>query len=373
MSVVNQRRAYGLGALALTLATACTDVGDNSAGPGGSDAAGNDATASDDATQPQPDATMPEAAASDDAVAEASEGAVGPEPDATMDASTVDAGVMDSGADSPEDAGGGEAGGPDASVDSSTIDAGVTDTGADSPADTGGGEGGGQEAGAGSIVPCTTAGQTNCIPCDKNASNLCTGTDAVIVQRDIEKGLTSGGKPSADSCYECLALRTCINSTTTHGTECEDLSGNVAGSTTYTKTQACLDTLNCILGNPQAGTAGTSGTAGSLAATTCSNNPPPAGDGTANCFCGTAEPDFNDCSTADKIAAGTTGQGLGIDSPNGVCAAVIVKALGATNNTSNAIFTNDLGDSTNGVGQAFLITNCGGATSEPVACAQCFE
>lgn len=155
----------------------------------------------------------------------------------------------------------------------------------------------------------------------------------------------------------------------------EDLTGAVGGSApaSYTKAQACLDTLNCVLGTPQSGTAGTGGSQGTLAAVACSNFPPPAGDGTANCFCGPAETDFNSCGTADKLNAGTTGQGLGTDSPNGVCDLEIVSALGVTTNTSNATITADLGDATNGVGQAFLITNCGGATSAPVACPQCFQ
>jgi hypothetical protein len=375
MSPVVRGRVPGFGLaalLAIASATACTDVGDDSVGAQGPDATGPDVTASDDGSRgedgdapstpnadaagSQPDATLPEA-----------DGAASSQQDATLDSSTVDTGVK-------AETGAGEAGGRDASMDSSTVDAGVIDTGADVTSDTGAGEAGGQEAGGSSLVPCTTAGQTNCIACDQNASNLCTGTDAVIVQRDIEKGLTTGGKPSAGSCYECLAAQAfCIDSIGSQNNDCEDLSGFVANSTTYTLTQACLDTLNCLLGSPQAGTAGKSGTAGSLAATTCSNDPPPPGDGTANCFCGTAEPDFNNCSLADKLSAGTTGQGLGIDSPNGVCASVIVKALGATNNTSNLTLTNDLGDKTNAVGKAFLILNCGGATSEPVACPQCFE
>ncbi len=375
MNLFNERRASAIGLsaiLALALVTACTDVGDSSAGPGAQDAMGADVTVSDDgsstpsadATEPQQDATQPDAVGA--------EGSVASEPDAPADSTTVDTGVGETGADAGADAAAGEAGGLDATVDSSSLDTGVADTGTESSTDTGVAEAGGQEAGGGTVVPCTTASQTNCIACDQNASHLCTGTDAVIVQRDIEKGFTSGGKPSAGSCYECLAARTCIDSTTTRGSDCEDLNGFVANSTTYTLTQSCLDTLNCTLGNPQAGTPGTGGAPGSLATTTCSNDPPP-GDGTANCFCGTAEPDFNDCSTADKIAAGTTGQGLGTDSPNGVCDAVIVKALGVTNNTSNAIITTDLGDNTNGVGQAFLILNCGGATSDPVACPQCYQ
>ncbi len=134
--------------------------------------------------------------------------------------------------------------------------------------------------------PCTqvvggvlqdSTGNTNCVKCDKSSTaGLCSGTEAVIVTRDTEKGFVSANVPTSASCYECLAARTCIDSTTTHGAECEDLSGSVGGSapSTYTLAQACLDTLNCVLGTPQAGTAGKGGTQGTLASSTCSNDPP---------------------------------------------------------------------------------------------------
>lgn len=222
-------------------------------------------------------------------------------------------------------------------------------------------------------LPCTTAGQTNCVACDQTGTNdagLCNGTEALIVQRDIEKGYVSGGKLTAASCYECLVSRTCIDSKTTTGADCEDItaaSGRPASATDPVTTgqpltigQACLDALNCILGNPQAGTAGAGGTPAKLLAS-CSNDP---GVGPANCFCGPAETDVTDCEAADRISAGTTGEGLGSDSPNGVCASSLLTDLGVPPSTSNTTVVGKLGSACTGPGQAFLSLNCGGANTE---------
>ncbi len=143
------------------------------------------------------------------------------------------------------------------------------------------------------------------------------------------------------------------------------------GSTTYTLTQACLDSLNCLLGNPQSGTAGATGTANSawVAGSDCSN----ASDGPANCFCGSAETDVTDCEAADKVSADTTGEGLGSDSPNGACITLLLAAEGLTTKSSNTLVVGDLGSSTTGPGQAFLELNCGGASNVPLACPTCFQ
>lgn len=222
--------------------------------------------------------------------------------------------------------------------------------------------------------PCATAPGPNFIQCNQNTSGICTGTEAVIVQRDIDKGLAtqSSNVPQAGSCYECLTKTSnqCLDSTVHNFTsfECEDLSGTVGS---LTLTQACLNTLNCIIGSPQAGTPGTGGTAATLALPDCSLN---SSDGVANCYCGSQEPDTNDCSSSpNSFGAGVTTGGAGTASPNGTCAATILTDLGLTTSASNATVITDLGNTANGPGQAFNILECAGTNQGAPACPQCFQ
>ncbi len=222
-------------------------------------------------------------------------------------------------------------------------------------------------------APCATVAGANWVQCDKNANGVCDATQAVIISQDIDHGFatTASNKPSATSCYECLAGRTCIDSTSTTGADCDDLTGFVPGSSTYTLKQACLDSLNCLLGDPQTGTAGTTGTPNPawVAGADCSNF----SDGPANCFCGSAETDVTDCESADKVNAMTPPGTLGSSSPNGVCITTLLAGEGLTTGSSNTLIVGDLGNSTTGPGQAFLQLNCGGASNVPVACPTCFQ
>jgi hypothetical protein len=228
-------------------------------------------------------------------------------------------------------------------------------------------------------VPCTAAGQTNCIPCDQNTNGVCTQTEALIVTRDIEKGLysTTGTtrKLTATSCYECMVTADCIDSTVQGyaGLECDDLTG--------TYLQSCLNTLNCITGSPQSGTPGAAGTANSAATATelaadCSNDQPPTGDGVFNCFCGSAETDTNDCKNASTVAAGVTTGGLGSASPNGACISQIIAGLpsSVTTATGNGTIIQDLSNTAYGSGQAFQILQCAGTNlTGSEACKVCYQ
>jgi hypothetical protein len=226
--------------------------------------------------------------------------------------------------------------------------------------------------------PCATMPGTNFIQCDQNTGGVCTATEAIVITRDIERGFatTASAHPQAGSCYECLVANACIDSTTgtqiTGGKECEDLGTGLVGGTApaaLTLSQACLNVLNCTLGHPQSGTPGLTGTASPTPdATTCANAPPVSGgDGTNNCFCGTAETSSSTCQSAPPISPATIG------SPNGACDTDILNGLGVPATTSNLTILNDLGTNANGPGQAFLLDNCAGATSNPVTCPQCFN
>jgi hypothetical protein len=128
-----------------------------------------------------------------------------------------------------------------------------------------------EAATTGSLVPCTTAGQTNCVKCQGNASGLCSPTEAQIVQHDIAKGLaTAAGPDRAASCYACMVANSCVDDTmfTDTGHECED---PISGTTTAAE---CSATLSCIL---QSSCASAGSVAmcycGTLSSATCKNNP----------------------------------------------------------------------------------------------------
>jgi hypothetical protein len=218
-------------------------------------------------------------------------------------------------------------------------------------------------------VPADNAGSTNCIQCDQNTGGLCTATEAVIVTRDQIKGLTSDGKPTSGSCYECAVNHGIIDSTI------QAFSGNECGDMKGAAVQQCLDALNCYIGSPQSGTAGATGTR-SLAATAaslaadCSNEKP---SGVFNCFCGTNEPDVTDCKAAGPVAANATG-GLGAASPNGVCINQILAATGETTSTLNATIIGDMSKVLSGAGQAAqIIQNAGSNLNSGASCPVCFK
>jgi hypothetical protein len=268
----------------------------------------------------------------------------------------------------------------------------------------------GGEAGVANLpLPCTMAGQTGCVQCDANADGgLCTPTEAIILTRDIEKGLYKGNLPgqpmaptadggpdggfgggSPGSCYECMAVSDCIDSTAlgylASGLECGDL-------TPMSSIQPCLDTLNCILGSPQTGTAGATGEPSASAtpaslSMSCSNtsgavssatdagpNASAPNDGAFNCFCGLAEPDVNDCGKAATVASLTTSGGPGVASPNGLCIPQILAGLGDLPGSPNSTIIKDLANVNLGAGLAFSIAICAGSNQTAgQACPQCYQ
>ena len=172
-----------------------------------------------------------------------------------------------------------------------------------------------------------------------------------IVNRDIAKGLLSGGQLSAGSCYSCLVSAGCIDGGGFSGLECGDLTGTVGAgaAAAKTKAQACLDTLTCVL------------------ATNCASS---AADGIANCFCGSAAPTAAGCAGLGNYGApGAAGQ------PNGACAQAEFDgfgfAAGAVNNT--AVLRPYTTPST-ASGMANAILTCAGSnTGSQASCPQCFR
>jgi hypothetical protein len=216
-------------------------------------------------------------------------------------------------------------------------------------------------------LPADSTGNTNCIQCDQNTNNLCDGTQAILVTRDQEKGLTSGGKPTSGSCYECAVTNGILDSTVQAftGLDCEDLSGAAV--------QQCLDALNCYLGSPQSGTVGTGGTlSGATVAQLAADCPNEKPAGIFNCLCGSNEPDVPDCKLAGTVASMTTG-GVGVASPNGVCINQILAGTGTTSSTINSTIITDMANVTLGAGLATqFLQNVGSNLTTP-ACAVCFQ
>jgi hypothetical protein len=263
----------------------------------------------------------------------------------------------------------------------------------------------GGEAGVANLpLPCTMGGQTGCVQCDQNTDGgLCTPTEAILLTRDIEKGLYKGNLPAtavgptadggpdggfgggnAGSCYECMVNGDCIDSTALGylGLECGDLS-------MPSLIQPCLDTLNCILGSPQTGTAGAAGEPSASAtpaalSMSCANTTgavsratdagPKPSDGVFDCFCGPAEPDVNDCGKASTVASLTTSGDPGVASPNGVCIPQILAGLGDMPGSQNSTIIKDLSNVNLGAGLAFSIAICAGSNqSLGQACPQCYQ
>jgi hypothetical protein len=99
---------------------------------------------------------------------------------------------------------------------------------------------------AGPLAPCTSAGQANCVPCSGNNSGICTPTEAIFVQRDIDEGFANvdGGDNLSNGCYSCLYNAACLDSDAlgVTGHECADaLDVGTAAE--------CLATLSCINGS----------------------------------------------------------------------------------------------------------------------------
>jgi hypothetical protein len=237
--------------------------------------------------------------------------------------------IVEAGADAGADTGSG--------ADATSSDTG-TDTGAETSADAGTTDsGGGTEAAAGPLVPCTTAGQTNCVSCGGNslttgplANGLCTPTEAYFVQHDINRGVaTAAGNDPAHSCYDCLFQNTCIDDTHFNdtGRECEDSVIVGPGATASANATLCGSVISCILGSATA------------TAENC------ASANVADCYCGTA-PVLGTCGGSASAA-------------NGVCDTTIAAALGFP-----------VADGTDNLAQFTTGTVAGGVANQIFNCAQ---
>ncbi len=334
MSIFARRARYAvLAAVAISLAGACSDVGDNTAAPSGSDG-GDDATLGVDATapletgtqQPGDDTTTPagdsvsqnpptpDSSASDD-VAQEQDSMNSMEQETSMlesgepESGAPESGAPDTGIDATiEDSGpDGEIG--DVGVDHSIIDAGPDSTvepeaGVDAGHEAGPDASGGPDAspdaghdagGGGGLVPCTSAGQTGCVSCNGSSGGVCTADQAYFVEKDITQGkATAAGPDPAGSCYACLLSNFCIDSPSRHvsGVECGDFAGgsftNGSGASVNATTvcHTLLEALttptgdSCVFGNAGVGNdtfcycgTGGYGTGSSAGPTACSAAP----------------------------------------------------------------------------------------------------
>jgi hypothetical protein len=206
--------------------------------------------------------------------------------------------------------------GPDAPVDAPADTSTVPETGTDA------------SDGAGPLVPCTTAGQTNCVKCDGQTTGICTPTEAIIVQYDIDKGLvTAPGPEPMTACYECMTgfMAGCLDdSIGDHGRECEDpLTSGTADQ--------CRATLQCILNTNCAAVA------------------------VSTCYCGTA-------------GVATSCHGNPAPGPiNGACATQIATGMGYPVSDGTDI-TNHLTDPTHAAGMAVELLYC----AQNSTCTSCF-
>jgi hypothetical protein len=336
-------RAAFLLTLAATTASGvgCSDSGDSSAVPGPE--GGPDSTLDsgvglgDDTSTPGDDTSVPGVD-------------TGTGPDTGMENDTgADSEVVDSGADSPtgEDAADSTVADTGTGMDSTVADTGhemdsaldtgtemdsgadtgsgmdsMADTGqdseADSAADTGTDTGADASDGSTPLAPCTTAGQTNCVQCNGWTTGLCTPTEAILVQHDIDKGFaTTAGPDPAGSCYNCLLMSACIDDSTFGDSqlECEDSKITVGTAAECRATLACAIASGC------------------------------AASAVAPCYCGTA-------------SVATACQGNPAPGPiNGACATQIATGLGfpVTDGTDN---TKDLETNTRASGMAGVILQC---------------
>jgi hypothetical protein len=288
--------------LAISLASACSDVGDNTAAPPGMDGGddttiGPDATSTSDDTGTQPPGSdamnpaddssgqnpTPESGFGSDDVGEVPD-SVGPTEQETgmPESGEPEAGAPDTGIDATiEDSG------PDVEVADVGIDQGIVDAGLDSTIEQEGGVDAGHDAGhdagfdagvdastdaghdsGGGLGPCTTSGQTGCVSCTGSTGGLCTTDEAFYVEKDINEGnvtapVAAKGTYPASSCYACLLTNGCIDSPSHHvgGVECDDFKGNFtngsgasvpAASTCLQLVKDLLDGSknSCLLGQP---------------------------------------------------------------------------------------------------------------------------
>jgi hypothetical protein len=180
------------------------------------------------------------------------------------------------------------------------------------------------------LVPCTAAGQANCVQCQGSTGGVCTPTEAALVQQDITKGLaTAAGADPAGGCYTCLYNAGGLDDVTFKDTghECGDLSSS-ANQT------ACTTTLSCIL------------------ASSCAWGGSVSGSAVSTCYCGTA-PVSGSCANVGSTNAA-----------NGSCDSQEAAGLGFASNDGLDILKNFTSTTlasgvANNIFQTAISNNCG--------------
>jgi hypothetical protein len=185
----------------------------------------------------------------------------------------------------------------------------------------------------------------NSVRCNGNTAHnqVCTPTEALIVEQDIKQGkLTDGQLSPTTSCYECLMNNGGLNDdlvATDQGNECGDVPSTAGTLTGESGVQACLDTLNCMI------------------AQGCDTANPP-----QQCFCGTAA--GSACLTAGAANGPCLQNELnGLDvttgCPSGGCGSVIGTLVEGDPTFSIQRFTNKaLGSGMANTIGGFAFTNC---------------
>jgi hypothetical protein len=210
----------------------------------------------------------------------------------------------------------------------------------------------------------------NQVKCDGTTSGVCTAEEQIIVNKDIAAGRFTGTQLNKTgtnrSCYECLASAGCIDTNTTHGVECGDLTGTLTAgaSAGETLSNACLDVINCIEGSAFTPGQQFPATTPPLAGT-CADD---LNNGVANCFCGpgvgaTTFPGPNDDSSVCNMAPASQ--------DNGACLAQELAGFGASSSTPVMTILGEYTDPTTASGMANELFACAGANSTP-NCPQCF-
>jgi hypothetical protein len=202
---------------------------------------------------------------------------------------------------------------------------------------------GGFKCAASPPVPCTVAGQTNCVQCPGSTGGVCDATEALFVNIDITNGVVTTNTPDSapTGCYECLLGGSCIDSPAAHqaGLECEDLTGNFTdfGGATGVASTLCDNALACIVGTQGAG---------------CAAN----AEGEAFCYCGTGP---------GATIASCNGDGAAV---NGNCLSTLVLGYPfASTNTPSVL--PGLTGSAYPSGKAMALISCAQTNS----CTQCLQ
>ncbi len=208
---------------------------------------------------------------------------------------------------------------------------------------------------------CTSAPcGANTVTCPASANGVCTATEQLIINHDILKNNQAAGAPSNSSCYACLVLNACLDSsgaafpagngsgTPVTNSECGDPNGagvnfpfdNPNASTS--NPAACLSALSCVLTSN-----------GTNPSSECSlSQVPPS---VSNCYCGANTGSSCLGSPADAI---------------GVCASTIDTDIGQTDPTTVLSHFTDTTYSPGSVGLQVL--NCGlTSPATPPAAAKC--